>query len=386
MATNSLILLITLLLAICFCQDIKADKRREIKLQKLTRMHNALQKEVDDIWETIITTGKDTQDNENTARTDVIGTDTQLTAVQELKTEVEHLILSLRLGFKNEKSLQREAIRNITILQDVFQTDLTERLDTKVARIDQSCNDFQAKMETETSEFNKRIKDARDEQGVFNERITKLLDNLSTKQNRLETENNELKRSFAEVKKDFQNFVAEHETLKQTILNVKNDNEKMKTELIMCISQTKTTTTITPPTLTTTTAAPPPTTLRKSCDGGWLSFNGHCYLSKDRYITWDDAVAFCESKNSYLVEITTDAELRFVSSHFRWFWLGATDRETSGTFVYQHSRLQVPLRFWDKGEPRYTGNKCVYIYLRNKKTYSSDCTYRHAVVCEKHEH
>ena len=360
MATNSLILSSTFLLAICFCQDIKADERLEIKLHKLSRMHDALQKEVDDIWETIITTGKDSQDNENTPRTDVIGTDTPLTAVQELKTEVEHLILSLRLGFKNEKSWQREAIRNITILQDIFKTDLTERLDTKVARIDQSCNDFQAKMETQTRELNKRIKGAGDKQDVFSERITKLVDNLSAKLNRLEYENHELK---------------------QTILDVQNDNEKMKTELIMCISQTKTTT-ITPLTLSTTTAAPPPTTLRMSCDGGWLSFNGHCYLSKDRYIRWDDAVAFCESKNSYPVEITTDAELRFVSSHFRWFWLGATDRETSGTFVYQHSRLQVPLRFWDKGEPRYTGNKCVYIYL--KKASSIPCNRsQNVVVCEK---
>ena len=385
MATNSLILLITLLLAICFCQDIKADERLEIKLHKLTRMHDALQKEVDDIWETIITTGKDSQDNENTPRTDVIGTDTQLTAVQKLKTEVEHLILSLRLGFKNEKSWQREAIRNITILQDVFQTDLTERLDTKIARIDQSCNDFQAKMETETSEFNKRIKDAGDEQGVFNERITKLLDNLSTKQNRLETENNELKRSVVEVKKDFQNFVAEHETLKQTILNVKNDNEKMKTELIMCIAQTKTTI-VAPPTLTTTTAAPTTTTtttLRKSCDAFWESFNGHCYVTGNRYASWDEAVAFCESENSYLVEITTDAEFKFVSSFSHMFWLGATDRETSGTFVYQHSRLQVPSRFWGRGQPRYTGNKCVYIYRKKASTVPCKLSRYVVAVCEK---
>ena len=344
-------------------------------------MHDALQKEVDDIWKTIITKGKDSQDNENTPRTDVIGTDTPLTAVQELKTEVEHLILSLRLGFKNEKSWQREAIRNITILQDVFQTDLTERLDTKVARIDQSCNDFKAKMETETSEFNKRIKDAGDEQGVFNERITKLLDNLSTKQNRLETENNELKRSVVEVQKYLQNFVAEHETLKQTILNVKNDNEKMKTELIMCIAQTKTTI-VAPPTLTTTTTAVPTTTLRKSCDGGWLSFNGHCYLSKYRGVSWDDAVAICESQNSYLVEITTDAELRFVSSHNSFFWLGAAYLETSGTFVYQHSGLQVPSRFWHEGQPKY---KCAYIH--RKKASSIPCNNsRNLVVCEKREY
>ena len=60
-------------------------------------MHDALQKEVDDIWETLITTGKDSQDNENTLRTDVIGTYTQLTAVHELKTEVEHLDFTTRI-------------------------------------------------------------------------------------------------------------------------------------------------------------------------------------------------------------------------------------------------------------------------------------------------
>ena len=50
-------------------------------------------------------------------------------------------------------------------------------------------------METQTSELNKRIKDADDEQDVFNERITKLLDNLSTELNK----NHELKRSVVEV-------------------------------------------------------------------------------------------------------------------------------------------------------------------------------------------
>ena len=88
-------MVITCALAISVCQARKTDiKRLEIKL-KLSRIHYALQKKVDDIWETLITTGNDSQDNENTPRTDVIGTDTQLTAVQELKTEVEHLTLSL---------------------------------------------------------------------------------------------------------------------------------------------------------------------------------------------------------------------------------------------------------------------------------------------------
>ena len=141
-------------------------------------------------------------------------------------------------------------------------------------------------METQTSELNKRIRDAGDEQGVFNERITKPLDNLNTKLNRLETENHELKRSVVEVQKNLQNFVTEYETLEQTILDVKNNNEKMKTELIMYIAQTKTTT-ITPPALTTTTAGA--TTLRNACNADWRSFNGHCYLKIYSGLTWDDA-------------------------------------------------------------------------------------------------
>ena len=52
--------------------------------------------------------------------TDDLDTNAQLTIVQELKTEVENLILSSGNGFKNEKSLQREVTRNLNRICEDF--------------------------------------------------------------------------------------------------------------------------------------------------------------------------------------------------------------------------------------------------------------------------
>ena len=74
-------------------------------------------------WAVIATSGIQKQDYGNKTRTDDLGINAQeliakvngtLATIQGLKTEVKHLIVSSRNGFKHEKSWQREAIRNIT--------------------------------------------------------------------------------------------------------------------------------------------------------------------------------------------------------------------------------------------------------------------------------
>ena len=52
--------------------------------------------------------------------TDDLDTNAQLTIVQELKTEVENLILFSGNGFKNEKSWQREVTRNLNRVCEDF--------------------------------------------------------------------------------------------------------------------------------------------------------------------------------------------------------------------------------------------------------------------------
>ena len=128
-------------------------------------------------------------------------------------------------------------------------------------------------------------------------------------------------------------------------------------------------------TTTISTTTPLPTTMTTKpfpilCDGDWEHFNGHCYLVVRQYKSWDDASAYCTSKNSYLIEIKTDTEREFatelVCDHlYRYvFWIGATDRETTGRFIYQHSQQPVPEKYWEEGQPdNYSGNQhCVGMY------------------------
>ena len=111
MATSSVIWFIICVLVVCHAQ-ITDVRRLNIKVNRLSRKTENLENDIDDIWATILTPGKEMQDHVNKTRTDNSDTKAQdgaammsgtVTDVQELKTEVEQLVLSSRIGFKNEK-------------------------------------------------------------------------------------------------------------------------------------------------------------------------------------------------------------------------------------------------------------------------------------------
>ena len=123
------------------------------------------------------------------------------------------------------------------------------------------------------------------------------------------------------------------------------------------------------------------------------------YLIVEERKPWDDASLYCESMNSYLIEISTDTECDFVEKLMRdyigslvSFWIGATDRDIDGRFVYQMSRQLVPEKFWRPGQPNNDGRgaQCVAIgqwkldqYLLD--LYDTFCYNKKSVVCEKTE-
>ena len=318
-----------------------------MNINKLCRLQN----EVDAIWGIIISSGIQKQDYGNKTRTDDPGINAQeliakvdgtITTIQGLKTEVKHLIVSSRNGLKHEKSWQREAIRNIT----------------KV------CDDFQTGMTNENDDLKQSIRD--------------MQENNKQELNNVKTENRELRNIIVGMRKDYQN-------MKQTLREVQNDNLKMKTEL----SKLQATTTTTPLQTTTTTIKPIPIL----CDGDWERFDDHCYLVVRQHKSWNDASAYCSSKNSYLIEITTDKEREFVSELVRdsgyHFYIGATDRDTTGRFIYHHSKLPIPENYWRQGEPNnYGGNQyCVYVYSYTRsgiaELFDDSCSSRYRFVCEK---
>ena len=335
MAKCSLILFVAWPLIFCMCQAQRTNiGSLNIKVKRLVRKTDVLENEVDDIWGTILSSGihdygnKTRPDNVDTNDKDCVAmVDNAVTTVKQLKSEVKHLVLTSRNGFKNEKEWQREAIRNLTGMYKDFQTGVTE------------------------------------EQGVINEHVSKVLDDLRANQHKLETEN---------------------QALKHTIIELQTDNENMKSELnklqaILITTTLKTTTTT--------------TSLPRSCDEGWRTFNGHCYLFVEEEKTWDDASAYCENRDSYFIEITTDAELDFVDelqrdcNSYGGFWIGATDRDKKGTFVYLHSKEHVPVKYWYEGQPdNYNGDEhCAGMIRYNGalELFDVHCNEKGYFVCEK---
>ena len=99
------------------------------------------------------------------------------------------------------------------------------------------------------------------------------------------------------------------------------------------------------------------------------------------------------SKNSYLLEITTGTVYGFVTElvhdYGYGFWIGATDRDTTGRFIYYHSKLPIAEKYWKEGQPDNSGGNqhCVNMYRYTRSAvlelYDVDCTYRRRFVCEK---
>ena len=107
--------------------------------------------------------------------------------------------------------------------------------------------------------------------------------------------------------------------------------------------------------------------------------------------TWDDASDYCQNKASFLIEIRTDGQLEFASSLLRdfyaYYWIGAMDKRNRGRFVYQHSGLEVPEKFWRDGYPeRKFHQTCVQMTLsfnQGLEFLNGDCDGIQHFVCEK---
>ena len=137
------------------------------------------------------------------------------------------------------------------------------------------------------------------------------------------------------------------------------------------------------------TPTPTPTA---SCDA-WRSFNNHCYLVVRETKTRDEALANCVIRGSYLLEINSAEEWELVRDELvgeyigEFFWIGATDREKAGEFVFEKSNLDVADSYWYSGEPDNPvgdGN-CVLLgrMMYDAYLYDTGCDSDRHFVCEK---
>ena len=398
--------------------------RLKTEVRQLKGKTDSLQTEVDniwievnDIWAEVSVPGRIAQDYNNRTGTDGLDssnnqnfkTNKTVDIVQDLKVEVKNLVLTARDGLKTEKHWQRETVKNLTELFDDFKTGMTEesivvndqleRMDNESANTHKYCEKIRREMETSNAETNERMRELRKEleaQGVINEQMNKILDDLGVNQHKLESENHALSQTIQEMQNDNENIKTENHALSQTIQEMQNDDENIKTEnkaLSETIVEMQTKLTKLEDTLSSTMATKAALHHVHLCDEGWQIFHGHCYLVVNKGKPWDDALAYCENLNSSLVEIRTDEEREFVfellgDNNRYGYWTGATDRAAEGRFVYQRCKQLVPDKNWYPGQPNNWGGDehCLNMnrkYENRLHFFDSSCNKQYRFICVK---
>ncbi|XP_038585553.1 uncharacterized protein LOC119910830 [Micropterus salmoides] len=108
------------------------------------------------------------------------------------------------------------------------------------------------------------------------------------------------------------------------------------------------------------------------CLSTWILLNSSCYFfsyteSSTVKKNWPNSRADCISRGADLIVIDNQEEQKFVSDSIEnmrsgrdvWqsgFWIGLTDTETEGTWVWINNVTEVEQRYWMDGEPNNVGH------------------------------
>lgn len=106
------------------------------------------------------------------------------------------------------------------------------------------------------------------------------------------------------------------------------------------------------------------------CPSGWIAYNSSCYFysfTESRIKkNWPESRTDCTSRNSDLIVVDNQEEQKFVSvtienmsagSREDTFWLGLSDTETEGQWVWVNNVIEVENRYWMDGEPNDHGHR-----------------------------
>ncbi|XP_053191391.1 C-type lectin domain family 4 member M-like [Scomber japonicus] len=134
------------------------------------------------------------------------------------------------------------------------------------------------------------------------------------------------------------------------------------------------------------------------CLTGWALFNSSCYFfsyteSKTVKKNWHESRADCISRGADLVVIDNLEEQKYVSGNIDsmrsaadvWqsgFWIGLTDTEVEGTWVWINNVTDVEQRYWMDGEPNNLrqGEDCAVAVYSNinpwKTRFDARCIFK----------
>ncbi|XP_071148863.1 perlucin-like [Mytilus edulis] len=125
-----------------------------------------------------------------------------------------------------------------------------------------------------------------------------------------------------------------------------------------------------------------------ACPNGWLKNGNKCYYFSDELNTWTDAKSACEAEEGMLVEVDSKCENEFVkkSANESGYWLGGTDEQEEGVWVWSHSQNFITYTDWKAGEPNNArGNEhCLILWESSGYAWNdSPCKQLMPFICEK---
>uniref|UniRef100_UPI0037E952C7 CD209 antigen-like protein C n=1 Tax=Semicossyphus pulcher TaxID=241346 RepID=UPI0037E952C7 len=125
----------------------------------------------------------------------------------------------------------------------------------------------------------------------------------------------------------------------------------------------------------------------RSCPRGWLMFASSCYYFSSQRRSWDDSLEDCVQRDANLVIIDNRQEQDFLTGFTEAAWVGMTDREEEGTWIWVDGTVVEKDRLrWALGQPddAYGGEDCGDIHTMIDFIGLNDynCSTRNQWICE----
>ncbi|MBN3290609.1 CLC4E protein, partial [Polypterus senegalus] len=124
------------------------------------------------------------------------------------------------------------------------------------------------------------------------------------------------------------------------------------------------------------------------CPDGWhRGFTHSCYYLSTDQRNWTNSKMYCESQQAHLVIIEDQKEQDFIYKLVKnkEVWLGFSDLETEGTWVWVDGLPRKEVTFWNEGEPNNSdmNEDCGSMRPESATWNDLPCAFQRDFVCEK---